>query len=192
VGLALETLPLAVNSQTAANVAQLFIGAALVSALLVGLYQVRVTRTLAKREVAYTYFERFTSAPIRRRIVASREFWEANDWRTFQALPRWERNQLLVVPNLIEELAHAYNRKHLDRGVAALVLGALVEDLWERWQELITEGKEWRGQWVYCEWARMQADTRTRRPKEHDKSERWDLWRAKIYGPPANYREPPF
>ena len=182
--LALETLPLAVRLQVVANLAQLAIAAALWLALVVGLIQVYVTRMIAKRQVAYTYFDRFTSEEIRTGISDARDFWEANDWAAFQGLSRSGRSELLVVPNLIEEVAHAYNRKQLDRGMAALVLGGLIERLWDDWQELVNRGRQWRGESVYYEWSRMQADTRTRRDREERKLQRRESWHNRAYGPP--------
>jgi hypothetical protein len=179
VRLALESiLPLAASFQIIANVAQIVIAVALWLALL-GVY---VSRLIARRQLTYSYFDRFESKEVRRRIADSTDFWKTHDWAAFQQLDTWRRSEMVAVANLIEEVASQYNRKLLDRNIAALVLGGLIEALWEDWQVIVNGGQESRGEWVFREWERMQADTRKRRDRAHQKMRRQASWRYRAYG----------
>lgn len=181
-GVVLEVLGASVRLKDAADVAQIVLAGAAVLALIGAAIQIRVQRSIAKRQLAYEYLGRFSSRDVLELSSEFRVFWKAKTYTDFDVLGPEERSQMLVVPNLIEELGSLYNRRRLDRDVVALALGVLVELLWEEGQALIRGGKADRGEWVYCEWAEMQADTRLRRDRAHDKIRRRRAWKTLLFG----------
>jgi hypothetical protein len=158
--------------QDLANLAQVVLAGAAVLALIGALVQIRVTRAIAKRQLAYEYLHRFNSLEILKLREELREFWKQAEWDTFKALTHQERGRLLIVPNLIEELGGIYNRRRLDRDVAALALGVMVEVVWNECQGLIKGCRADRGEWIYREWDDMRTDTRARRERAHNKIRR--------------------
>jgi hypothetical protein len=199
--------------QDVANLAQIILAGAAVLALLGAAVQIRVTRTIAKRQLAYEYLRRFSGQEMLELTNKLREFWKetrpaatdprrrwarcwaprggrghglvapgASRWGAFEGLEPRERAQILVVPNLIEEIGALYNRRRLDRDVVALALGVMVELLWVECQALVKGGQADRGEWVYSEWAEMQADTRERRERAHNKIRRRRTWKNLMSG----------
>jgi hypothetical protein len=121
--------------------------------------------------------DRWSSKDIRKLLADFRAFWKGNDWAAFEALTAHKRADLLVLPNLIEEVASLYNRKRIDRDVVALALGVAIEVLWEQSQVFVKGGRADRGEWTYNEWQEMQTDTRIRRERAHRKIRRRRTWK---------------
>jgi hypothetical protein len=114
------------------DIAQFVIAIAALLALLGAVAQVKAVRSTARRARAYEYSDRFNRPETILMSARYTEFWEHNSYEDFAALPREDRSEWLVLPNLIEEAAAMYNRNLVDRDVTAEVLGPLAEAMWTR------------------------------------------------------------
>jgi hypothetical protein len=154
------------------NIAQIVIAGASVSALFGAVTQIAVTRANARRARAYDYADRFNQPEIISLTARYTDYWDKHSFEDFSALSRQTRSKLLVIPNLIEEVAAAYNRNLIDRNVAAQMLGLLAEAMWERSRPLVEGTRKERDKWIYAEWEEMQKDTLQRRMAARRKTER--------------------
>lgn len=161
-----------------ADVAQFVIAIAGGLALLGAAAQVRLSRANARRARVYEYADRFNEREMLRLSALYIDAWKNSSYEEFKALDRADRSESLMLPNLIEEVAFLYNRKLLDRDVAAEILGIYVERLWSVSIPLVTElRREKNNPSVYAEWEEMQRDTPTRQLKAVRKAERRRAWR---------------
>jgi hypothetical protein len=149
------------------NIAQMVIGGAAVLALFFASIQIHVTRLIARRSRAYEYADRFNERLDE--FIAYQDYWSKHSFAQWLAQSRDARQRALVVPNFIEELATAYNRKLVDREVVAMYLGGAVEVLWHQSDKLVVGMRKAVGNdWLYAEWADMVPDTKRRRERiEH-------------------------
>jgi hypothetical protein len=156
--------PVGLSLQDWSYVAQLVIAGAGFLAVLGAAAQVIVARTHARRERVYTYADRFNHPEIISLTASYSEFWGSKTFVDFKALGAQDRSKLLVVPNLIEEMATTYNRNLIDRDAAAEMLGVLTEALWQESGALVGAARQERhNSWIYAEWEEMQKDTARRR-----------------------------
>jgi hypothetical protein len=137
------------------------------------LVQLGITRSQARQARVYTYSDRFNQLEIIRLCARYTDFWETHSYEEYRALPRPERAEWLVLPNFLEEVAALYNRKLLDRDVAADVLGMYVEDLWTVSLPLVTGERIKRNDpTIFSEWEEMQRDTPSRQMGTNRRNER--------------------
>ena len=155
-----------------ADIAQLVLAGAAVLALVGAYVQIRVMRGVHKRQLSYEYVRMVRSNDVLKLTKNYRTFWKTKKWADYSALTGPEQADLLVFPNLIEELAGQYNRKRIDREVIALSIGPLIEEGWAGTQEFIKGAQVTRSRWAYCEWQEMQLDTVARRRRAHTRIQR--------------------
>ncbi|HUB36143.1 MAG TPA: hypothetical protein VL972_04910 [Solirubrobacteraceae bacterium] len=133
-------------------------GAALV-ALVYAAIEVRISRTHARLKRVYDYADRFNRPKTLAAGAKYRDYWENHSAEDWENLPRAKRLELMMLPNLIEEVAFLYNRRLLDRAVAAELLGVYVEDLWSASSRQIQELRMRRNRpGLFSEWEEMQSD----------------------------------
>jgi hypothetical protein len=155
------------------DIAQFVIAIAGVLALLGAAAQVRLSRVNARRARVYEYADRFNQRQMLRSSAAYMDAWENDFYESFKALDRADRLEWMMLPNLIEEVAFLYNRKLLDRNVAAEILGIYVERLWTVSIPLVSElRREKNRPSLFSEWEEMQRDTPARQMKAIRKAER--------------------
>lgn len=166
-----------------ADLAQTVIGASAALAVVVAVVQIRAARSTARRERVYAYQDQFNELEFRRRSVQYREYWETHSYQDYKdGLTRLERNEMLMIPNLMEEVAALYNRKLLDRDVAAETLGVYVEGLWSSSRHYIMGLRSQHGPKLFCEWDEMQQNTPARKLKVDRRLARRRNWRKLMRG----------
>jgi hypothetical protein len=165
-----------------ADIAQYAIAIAAYLALLGALTQILLSRADARRTRAYEYSDRFNKPSMRRRAARYREYFEdkPHSYKDFKKEKRVKRNELMLLPNVIEEVAALYHRKLIDRDVAAETLGPYVENLWEASLPFVSALRAERPG-TFCDWEEMQRDTPGRRLKANEKIARRRL-RRKLLG----------
>jgi hypothetical protein len=134
--------------------------------------QILIVRATARRDRAYDYADRFNQPDIIALTARHAEYWESHTFAEFKLLSGRQRSELLIVPNLIEEVAAAYVRGLIDRDVAAQMMGVLVEYTWKVSQPLVKGAQKERDEWTYGEWKAMQEDTLARRVRGRGKTKR--------------------
>lgn len=153
------------------DIAQVFIALAAVAALLGAVAQIRVTHALARRALSYQYADRFNEPKMAERIAEYQKYWmehEYSEWWTAAHRHDAYAQGLLIVPNLVEEFAAAYNRELLDRDIAAMFLGTTVAVLWKQSGKLVEGARRDRDNWVYAEWEAMLPDSKSRLDARRD------------------------
>jgi hypothetical protein len=164
------------------DVAQCVIAVAAVLALIGAVVQIRSANRNARRVRAYEYADRFNRPEMRRSAGEWREYLEAHTYDDFKNL-RWvERNERLLLANVIEEVAAMYHRRVVDRDVAAEAVGVYVEGLWEVSKTFIAEARSDKGPNIFCDWEAMVADTPARKLKADRRIARRRLWRKLLHG----------
>jgi hypothetical protein len=164
------------------DIAQCVIAIAAVLALGGAIVQIRSASRNARRVRAYEYADRFNRPEMRRRAGEWREYLEAHTYDDFKKLSWVERNELLLLANVIEEIAAMYHRRVVDRDVAAEAVGVYVEALWEVSQTFIVAARADKGPKIFCDWEAMVADTPARKLKADKKIARRRLWRKLLRG----------
>lgn len=155
------------------NISQLVLAITGILALVGAFIQLKSTRSQSRQARVYTYSDRFNQLEIIRLCARYTDFWETNSYAEFRALPRPARAEWLVLPNFLEEVGALYNRKLLDRDVAADVLGMYVEDLWTVSLPLVTGERINRNDpAIFSEWEEMQRDTPSRQVATNRRNQR--------------------
>lgn len=169
-----------------ADWSQIVTAAAAVVALAYAGFQIRVTRGIARRELVYNYFEKFSEAEMIKLISDTRNFWQVEPrrqgerWREFNQKDREKRGMLVLLPNLLEEVASLYNGNLLDKDVTAKTLGAAAEAYWVEAQWFVERARAQRDNpRVYAEWERMVQDTPRRRQRLSEREARRLRWRRR-------------
>lgn len=167
-----------------ADIAQFVIALAAALALLVAAVELSRSRANSRRVRAYQYSDRFNQLDMRRMAAEYRKYFEdeKHTYDDFMALDRVRRNELLMLPNLIEEVAALYHRKLIDRDVSAEVLGVYVEELWTGSREFVMAARIKRRRDVFEEWERMVEDTPVRKANVDRRMARRRAWRKLISG----------
>lgn len=160
------------------------LAAASVLALGGAVAQILTTRSGARRDRAYDYADTFNRPEIIALTARTRAYWKGHGFEHFSKLTPARRAEMLIVPNLIEEMGAAYVRRLIDRDIAAQMVGPLAEDLWKLTADRLVKGaqaerrKERKSaqpgseKWIYSEWKAMQEDTRSRREASRGKTRR--------------------
>jgi hypothetical protein len=155
------------------SIAQLVIAVSGLVALVGAGAQLRLSRANALRSRVYEYADRFNTQEMLQRSTRYKAYWEKHSYTDFKSLDDAQQLDWLMLPNLIEEIAFLYNRKLLDRDVAAELLGVYVERLWEASQPLIGDIRQAEGRpTIFREWGQMQEDTPGRRRRAIRRDER--------------------
>lgn len=154
------------------DIAQFAIAIAAAMALGGALLQILVARATARRDRVYSYFDRFNQSELRRHSSLYRNYWETQSYKQFRKLGRVDQNQMLVIPNLIEEVATLYNRNLLDKDLAAEVLGVYIVGLWGAGTALVYGLRTEFEDDSFCEWERMKDDTPERQRRALRKTTR--------------------
>ncbi len=160
------------------DISQLVIAVSGLVALLGAAAQLRLSRANALRNRVYEYADRFNTPEILQLSAQYKKYWKENSYAEFAALDDAQQLDWMLLPNLVEEIAFLYNRRLLDRNVAAELLGVYVERLWQASQPLIGDVRQTEGRTtIFREWEQMQADTPARRRRAIAQDERHRGWR---------------
>jgi hypothetical protein len=154
-------------------------------ALGVAWFQLQAGNNTARRERVYAYQERVNAVEFRREAVRYRQYWETHSYEQYKdnaTTTRLERNELLILPNLMEEIAALYNRKLLDRNVAAETLGIYVDELWTASTHFIAGLRADHGDKAFCEWQEMVENSPQRKLTVDRKLTRRRAWRKLFKG----------
>lgn len=130
---------------TVADTAQLALAVIALCALLGAIWQTSIARRSAREALTYNYFPRFAQAEIRRSLAILLTLPEDSDEQRrarFNALTAEEQLEMLLAPNLCEELGGVYKHGMIAREVAKTSFGHTALLLWERAQWLVTPARE--------------------------------------------------
>jgi hypothetical protein len=114
-------------------------------ALAGAIWQTSVTRRSAREALTYNYFPRFAEPEIRRSLAQLLALPAEDDERRrarFNALAPEEQLEMLLAPNLCEELGGVYKHGMVAKDVAKTSFGHTALLLWERTQWLIEPVRE--------------------------------------------------
>lgn len=164
------------------NIAQFVIAIAGALAIVGAWLQIRSNRANARRVRVYEYADRLNRPNLVRRMARYSDFLEKHDYAHYKTLSRVRRAELLILPNLFEEIAALYHRGLLDRDVASEALGFWIELMWDESYGFISEMRAERGPRVYCDWEAMRADTPARKSKADRKITRKHARRRLLRG----------
>lgn len=147
-----------------ADIAQYVLAITAVVAIFGAAAQLRITHHQARRERVFAYADALNQLDLLRATVEHQDKWSKWTVDDLKKLTGLEQAEQMRLPNLVEEIAYLYNRRVLDRGVAAELLGVYVEGLWIASERLVAELRisEKRPR-VFVDWEAMQADTWKRR-----------------------------
>jgi hypothetical protein len=144
----------------AGNIALVVAAGAAIVGLAYAAIEVRISRASSRLTRLYAYADRFNRPETLAASASYRDYWERHSVDDYLALPRTERLELMMMPNLVEEVAFLYNRRLLDRNVAAELLGIYVETLWDASQAAVIKLRIYRNNpALFSEWEEMRADT---------------------------------
>jgi hypothetical protein len=167
-----------------ADIAQIVIAVSAALAVFVAVIELWRSRANARRVRAYEYSDRFNQPDMRRRAGEYREYFgdAKSTYDDYMLLKRTERNELMLLPNLIEEVAALYVRKLIDRYVAAETLGPYIEELWEVTKAFAMRVRADQVPECFIDWESMVEDTPGRRAKANAKMARRRAWRKLVRG----------
>jgi hypothetical protein len=154
------------------DVAQAGIAVTGALAFLGAAWQISISRASAKRARVYEYADRFNQPEIIRASAHFAEYWKDHSYAGYKELELAKQMEWRMLPNIIEEVAYLYNRRLLDRNVAAELLGIYIERLWTVGKPLTDGLREERRPDIYTEWEEMQEDTPRRQIKGFRKAKR--------------------
>lgn len=160
----LEHMPVALSLAGWADIAQYVIAISAVVALAGAAAQLRISHHQARRERVFAYADLLNTLDNLRATAEHQERWSQWTATELNALTEGEQAEQMRLPNMVEEIACLYNRRVLDRDLAAELLGIYVEKLWKASERLIRELRdaEQRPR-IFVEWEAMQAETWKRR-----------------------------
>ncbi len=170
-------MPVALTLTQWSDIAQSVIAGAAIAALFGTIALVSITHRNARRARTYEYADRFNTAEMRKRAGEWREYLEANSYEDFKGRKWVERNDILLLANVIEEVAAMYNRGRLDRNVAAEAVGVYIEGLWEASKPFVIAARADKRADLFWDWEAMAADTPGRKLKVDSKVQRRRAWR---------------
>jgi hypothetical protein len=135
--------------------------------------QLRHSRANERRGRAYDYADCFNRREILRATAEYKLYWQEHTFAQFREEDPVRRVELNMVPNLMEEVASLYNRKLIDRLVAAQLIGVYAERLWEVSAPHVADRRTHNNDpHLYAEWEEMQRDTPTRQAKANRRADR--------------------
>jgi hypothetical protein len=160
----LEHMPVALSLAGWADIAQYVIAISAVVALAGAAAQLRISHHQARRERVFAYADLLNTLDNLRATAEHQERWSQWTATELNALTEGKQAEQMRLPNMVEEIACLYNRRVLDRDLAAELLGIYVEKLWKASERLIRELRdvEHRPR-IFVEWEAMQAETWKRR-----------------------------
>lgn len=130
---------------TVADAAQVALATIALCALAGAIWQTSVTRRLAREALTHNYFPRFAEAEIRRSLALLLELPVEDDEQRrarFNALSPEEQLEMMLAPNLCEELGGVYKHGMVAKDVTKTSFGHTALLLWERSQWLIEPVRE--------------------------------------------------
>ena len=147
-----------------ADIAQCVLAITAIAALVGAAAQLRISHHHARRERVFAYADTLNQLDLLRATTEHQENWANWTIEDLEKLTELEQAEQMRLPNLVEEIGYLYNRRVLDRKVAAELLGVYVEALWIASERLVKEIRlsEKRPR-VFIDWEEMQADTWKRR-----------------------------
>jgi hypothetical protein len=155
------------------DIAQLAIAGTAFLALGVAARQLRHSRANERRGRAYDYADCFNRPEILRATAEYKLYWQSHTFAQFLEEDPVRRVELNIVPNLMEEVASLYNRKLIDRTIAAQLVGVYTVKLWEVSAPHVSDRRTHNNDpHLYAEWEEMQRDTPTRQAKADRRADR--------------------
>jgi len=128
-------------------IAQIVLAATALSALVVGVAQIVVTRSSSRQELTYNYTHRFSSPELLPYHEKTGELFKPahigadERYQDFLSMGRADQLAALVVPNLFEEMGGMYNQGLLDKRITKEFFGDAAKEVWnsgswliERWR----------------------------------------------------------
>ncbi len=126
--------------QGAADIAQIAFAVFALLALAGAAWQTSSVRKSAREALTYNYFPRFAAAEILKSLVKLREIASGSDeecWATFEGLSFAERFEVLLAPNLCEELGGVYKHGMVERDVVKTAFGHTASAIWGEFEWFI-------------------------------------------------------
>jgi hypothetical protein len=160
-------MDVALSLQQWGNIAQLAVAVVALIAFAGAVWQILSSNANAKRVRTYEYADHIGQQEMRHLAAAYRRYFEdeKHTYDDFLTLNRARRNDLLALPNLIEQAAGLYHRKLLNRDVAAELLGAYCEALWSAGESFLKSVQDKQGENRFWAWEAMISDARLRQAR---------------------------
>ncbi len=146
-----------------AAIAQLVLACTAVAALLGAFLQLRDSRSTTRQTLTYNFTARFSSPELLPYNQMTRDLFELGDSSEDEGYERYLKRSfedqlaVLIVPNLIEELAGMYNQGLLHKGIAKDYFGFTARELWNEGWWFIKRFRE-SDENFYAQWLLMLED----------------------------------
>jgi hypothetical protein len=146
-------------------------------ALLYAGYQVRVTRSLAKQNLAYAYFERFSRYSLKEPYAEAKGFafphpsGQADAQARWEEFQHWEREEpgkvrdLIFIFNFFEELGGLYKQGAVDRRIVNDYLGKFALQFWDELDWFIPRIRRARSSTLFEDWEAMSTIVKRERER---------------------------
>lgn len=154
-------IPVALTLSHAVDAAQ--IGLVIVALLALGgaIWQSLLARRSAREALTYNYFPRFAAAEIGRSLDKLQQIMGDDDgerWACFVGLSFTERFEVLVAPNLCEELGGVYKHGMVEGDVVKTAFGHTAAILWREFDWFVNHMRRGGDIDVYKDWEAMLID----------------------------------
>jgi hypothetical protein len=144
----------------AADIAQIALAGLALLALAGAVWQTSSVRKSAREAITYNYFVRFRALETGHALATLLEINSGSDEerrKRFRDMSVAERLEVLVVPNLCEELGGVYKHGMVERGAVKTAFGHTVKVLWDECRWLI-ESVRREDSGYYRDWQNMLID----------------------------------
>ncbi len=124
------------------------------------MWQTFLVRKSARQALTYNYFVRFAAVETRHSLVMLLTLNEGSDEERrerFRDLTLEERAEVLVIPNMCEELGGVYKHDMVEKGVAKTTFGHTAWMLWKEFEWLIEAARR-EDPGYYRDWQDMLID----------------------------------
>jgi hypothetical protein len=140
-------------------------------------YQVRVTRSLAKQNLAYAYFERFSRYSLEEPYAVAKDFAFPHPADQAEAQARWERferweseepkktRDLIFIFNFFEELGGLYKQGAVDRRIVNDYLGKFALQFWDELDWFIPRIRRARSSTLFEDWEALSTIVKRERDR---------------------------
>jgi hypothetical protein len=142
-----------------ADIAQITLAGLALLALAGAVWQTSSVRKSAREALTYNYFVRFAAVETGRSLAMLLQISGSDDERRgrFREMPFAERLEVLVAPNLCEELGGVYRHGMVERGVVKTAFGHTAKVLWDEFGWLIDSARREDSDY-YRDWQDMLID----------------------------------
>jgi hypothetical protein len=146
-----------------AAIAQLVLAAIALAALVGAFIQLRDSRSTTRQTLTYNFTARFSSPELLQYNQMTRDLFQLGNCTEDEGYERYlnrsfeDQLAVLIVPNLIEELAGMYNQGLLHRGIAKDYFGFTAQELWNEGWWFIKRFRE-ADENFYAQWLLMLED----------------------------------